>query len=57
MISWASFGMCSTGSPSRSIGPFAASCLTSAVVLILLIILQGPVMAYLYRLGMQTGMA
>jgi YggT family protein len=31
--------------------------LTPMVVLILLIILQGPVMAYLYRLGVQAGMA
>ena len=44
--------------PFRRIMPdFGGIDLTPMVVLILLIILQGPVMAYLYRLGMQTGMA
>ncbi|MCM3418360.1 YggT family protein [Sphingopyxis alaskensis] len=41
----------------RIIPDFGGIDLTPMVVLILLIILQGPVMAYLYRLGMQTGMA
>lgn len=44
--------------PFRRIMPdFGGIDLTPMVVLILLIIIQGPVMAYLYRLGMQTGMA
>ncbi|BBB13292.1 hypothetical protein SPYCA_2550 [Sphingopyxis sp. FD7] len=44
--------------PFRRIMPdFGGIDLTPMVVLILLIILQGPVMTYLYRLGMQTGMA
>lgn len=44
--------------PFRRIMPdFGGIDLTPMVVLILLIILQGPVMSYLYRLGMQTGMA
>jgi len=44
--------------PFRRIMPdFGGIDLTPMVVLILLIILQGPVMAYLYRLGMQMGMA
>ena len=44
--------------PFRRIMPdFGGIDVTPMVVLILLIILQGPVMAYLYRLGMQTGMA
>ncbi|WP_188236131.1 YggT family protein [Sphingopyxis sp. LK2115] len=41
----------------RIIPDFGGIDLTPMVVLILLIILQGPVMAYLYRLGMQAGMA
>jgi YggT family protein len=44
--------------PFRRIMPdFGGIDLTPMVVLILLIILQGPVMSYLYRLGVQTGMA
>ncbi|WP_179498882.1 MULTISPECIES: YggT family protein [Sphingopyxis] len=44
--------------PFRRIMPdFGGIDLTPMVVLILLIIIQGPVMAYLYRLGVQTGMA
>ena len=44
--------------PFRRIMPdFGGIDLTPMVVLILLIILQGPVMTYLYRLGVQTGMA
>ncbi|SBV34582.1 conserved protein of unknown function [uncultured Sphingopyxis sp.] len=44
--------------PFRRIMPdFGGIDLTPMVVLILLIILQGPVMAYLYRLGIQAGMA
>ena len=44
--------------PFRRIMPdFGGLDLTPMVVLILLIILQGPVMAYLYRLGMQAGLA
>jgi YggT family protein len=44
--------------PFRRIMPdFGGIDLTPMVVLILLIILQGPVMAYLYRLGVQAGMA
>ena len=44
--------------PFRRIMPdFGGLDLTPMVVLILLIIVQGPVMAYLYRLGMQAGLA
>ena len=44
--------------PFRRIMPdFGGIDLTPMGVLILLIILQGPVMSYLYRLGVQTGMA
>ena len=44
--------------PFRRIMPdFGGIDLTPMVVLILLIIIQGPVMTYLYRLGVQTGMA
>ncbi|WP_168707955.1 YggT family protein [Sphingopyxis sp. PAMC25046] len=44
--------------PFRRIMPdFGGIDLTPMVVLILLIIIQGPVMSYLYRLGVQTGMA
>ena len=44
--------------PFRRIMPdFGGIDLTPMVVLILLIILHGPVMAYLYRLGIQAGMA
>ena len=44
--------------PFRRIMPdFGGLDLTPMVVLILLIILQGPVMSYLYRLGMQAGIA
>ena len=44
--------------PFRRIMPdFGGIDLTPMVVLSLLIILQGPVMAYLYRLGVQAGMA
>ena len=44
--------------PFRRIMPdFGGIDLTPMVVLILLIIIQGPVMAYLYRLGVQTGMS
>ena len=44
--------------PFRRIMPdFGGIDLTPMVVLILLIIIQGPVMTYIYRLGVQTGMA
>ena len=44
--------------PFRRIMPdFGGLDLTPMVVLILLIIIQGPVMSYLYRLGMQAGLA
>lgn len=44
--------------PFRRIMPdFGGIDLTPMVVLILLIILQGPVMNYLYQLGMQAGLA
>ena len=44
--------------PFRRIMPdFGRLDLTPMVGLILLIIVQGPVMAYLYRLGMQAGLA
>ena len=44
--------------PFRRIMPdFGGIDLTPMVVLILLINIQGPVMTYLYRLGVQTGMA
>ena len=44
--------------PFRRIMPdFGGIDLTPMVVLILLLIIQGPVMTYLYRLGVQTGMA
>ena len=44
--------------PFRRIMPdFGGIDLTPMVVLILLIIIQGPVMTFLYRLGVQTGMA
>ena len=44
--------------PFRRIMPdFGGIDLTPMVVLILLIIIQGPVMTYLYRLGVPTGMA
>ena len=44
--------------PFRRIMPdFGGLDLTPMVVLILLIILQGPVMTYLYSLGLQVGLA
>ena len=44
--------------PFRRIMPdFGGLDLTPMVVLILLIILQGPVMTYLYSLGLQAGLA
>lgn len=44
--------------PIRRIMPdFGGLDLTPMVVLILLIIIQGPVMTYLYQLGMQAGLA